>query len=193
MCFASAFALMPLAARSAASARAPLSRLPSLDTLRAQPLAIVTPRRDPFADSRIDALPRAAELTPSVPPMPLGPLPGNLNGSVIPLVPGAPAFNDTGPVITAIVTGAHAFALIESGGISLVKGIGESIDGSPIVAITIDNVTLRDGRKLRLSAANERPARAVVPLPSRNAPRQTALPPAAALPIMLPAPEGSSS
>jgi hypothetical protein len=116
--------------------------------------------RDPFAEPAPTSMP--APLAPAAHGelglgMPhIGPLPGNLPGDLIPSIPGsvpdatvALAGGATGAArVTAVVTGAHPFAMVETGGVHELKGLGDRIAGSPVVAIDLDGIRLKNGVRL---------------------------------------------
>jgi len=118
-------------------------------------IALVAVRRDPFAE------PVPPSPLPATPPAPrtlvsekMETLPGNLANDTIPAVPGSAADPvASGPRVTAVVTGPHPYAMIETGGVHEIKGLGDSVGGVTIVAIAIDGVRLRDGRRLAVDPA----------------------------------------
>jgi hypothetical protein len=90
-------------------------------------------------------------------PAALGPLPPNtgaLNGP-LPSNPGAP--NGTLPLaaqtarVTAVVTGAHPFALVEDAGATRLVTVGDRIAGDAIAAITAGGVRLANGSVLAIA------------------------------------------
>jgi hypothetical protein len=148
--FAGAFIATPLAARSSdvehAATAPPATPLPEPSVV-----AIIVPRRDPFAggvpEPRAAATPNASAALAAVPSIPaaLGVLPPNAgaNGIVLPFSSAAR--------VTAIVTGPHPFALVDEGGATRVVGTGERIAGEAIAAIGIDGVRLANGTTLRVA------------------------------------------
>jgi hypothetical protein len=157
--FAGAFVATPLAARSSAGeqpadgpATSPIPEPPSV--------AVIVPRRDPFAGG-VPAVPAAAAAPiasgalGAVPPIPaaLGVLPPNAGASGIALPFGSPAR------VTAIVTGPHPFALVDEGGTTRVVGTGERIGAATIAAIGPDGVRLTNGTTLHVGPAGSTAAR----------------------------------
>jgi hypothetical protein len=115
---------------------------------------VVVPHRDPFADG----IPAAAEppARPAVaqPPFPaiapaLGPLPPNA-GARDGLFPFSPAEH-----VSAIVTGAHPFALVDDGSTTHLVTVGDRYDNEKIVAIDAGGVHLEGGTTL---PASQRPS-----------------------------------
>jgi hypothetical protein len=118
-------------------------------------IALVGVRRDPFAEpaspSPIPAAPPAARRLASEK---METLPSNLANDTIPAVPGSAADPvASGTRVTAIVTGPHPYAMLETGGVHEIKGLGDPVGGVAIVAIAIDGVRLRDGRRLAVDPA----------------------------------------
>jgi len=165
--FAAAYVTTPIAARSAADWRPAIAPLPE-PAHEPPPFAVVLPRRDPFAgapdaaaagstrseDARLSySLPRDV---PSAAPWPhaLEPLPPNA---------GAPAASPPFPVpvaaqplsarITALVTGAHPYALVDDGGTTRLVTLGDRIGDAIVAAISAAGVRLADGRTLPLVTA----------------------------------------
>lgn len=122
-------------------------------------IAPVVALRDPFAEPRPHTLAIAA---PGAAPSPaaravgerLDVLPSNLTHDTIPALPGTPADATAGePRVTAVVTGPHPYAMLDTGGVHEIKGLGERVGGVVIVAIDIDGVRLSDGRRLLVDPA----------------------------------------
>ena len=153
LCVAGAIKLAPGQAQSAPGAAAPRP-LPSLVQLAAERVASVPVRRDPFAEPAAgtqSVVPPAAR-TLAVEKM--EPLPSNLPNDTIPALPGsAPDPAASGSRVTAIVTGPHPYAMLETGGVHEIKGLGDAVGGVAIAAISIDGVRLRDGRRLAVDPA----------------------------------------
>jgi len=119
-------------------------------------VALVTVQRDPFAEPAPPSpIPAAAPPAPrTLVSEKMETLPGNLANDTIPAVPGStadPVAN--GPRVTAIVNGPHPYAMLETGGVHEIKGLGDPVGGVAIVAIAIDGVRLRDGRRLAVDPA----------------------------------------
>jgi hypothetical protein len=151
---AGAIKLAPGPAQSAVSDAAPRP-LPSVIALAAERVAPVPVRRDPFAEpaapSPQAAAPPAARTLASEK---MEPLPSNLPNDTIPALPGsAPDTASSGPRVTAVVTGPHPYAMLETGGVHEIKGLGDAVGGVAIAAISIDGVRLRDGRRLAVDPA----------------------------------------
>ena len=130
---------MPLRVRSesgsaAAVARNPVARAP------ATAFVAVMPRRDPFAGGALSvARPVAVSAAPLGAMLAAGP---------VPVIPPAPPLIVPARV-TAIVTGARSFALVEDAGSTRVVTAGESLSGERIVAIRTDGVHLANGDDAR--------------------------------------------
>ena len=153
--FASAFAGVPLDAQGAAR-RDPATPAPT-PAQRAAPLAIVLPRRDPFAGGGAPEPPTARTPAPAAAiPLPaaLGPLPPNAGAGPLPF----PLASETSQV-RAVITGAHPFALVEDAGTTRLVTVGDAIAGDTIAAITADGVRLAHGGTIAVapSAAAARP------------------------------------
>ncbi len=118
------------------------------------PLDTVAVRRDPFAEPTAPAVLSATAPARTPPGESIEPLPSNLAHDTIPALPGAapdPAGN--GPRVSAIVTGPHPYAMLDTGGVHEIKGLGDRVGGIPIVAIDLDGVRLRDGERLPVDPA----------------------------------------
>ena len=190
--FALAYATTPLVAHGA-SAPLDLATAPAVAPPAPTPFVAVLPRRDPFAgapdpgaSTRAAALvpPPPAGTIPSLPSPPtipgaLGPLPSS--GGVTLFSPSAGAglvVPDIGPMrdvppggaarVTAIVSGAHAYALVEERGGTRVVAAGDPVDGDRVAAIDAAGVHLARGTTLAVTRADGFPAPAgglVAPLP----------------------------
>ena len=141
--FASAFAGVPLGAQGAARSD-PATPAPTA-MQRSAPLAIVLPRRDPFAGG--GAPEPATTLTPApapaaaVPlPAALGPLPPNAGAGAMPF-----PFGGETAHVRAVITGARPFALVEDAGTTRLVTVGDAVAGDTIAAITADGVRLAHG------------------------------------------------
>ena len=168
--FASAFVTAPIVARGAGgvpSEAAPPFGPPAKPT----PFTAVPPRRDPFAGDPVvsrsgfasssPAAPIAA--SPAMPPLPPIPAGAGLPAAVGPLPPNDGASNTPFPAdstppggetarVTAVVTGAHPYALVDDGTMHLVT-LGDRVAGDTVFAITSDGVRLQHGRLLHVSTA----------------------------------------
>lgn len=145
LAFAAAYATTPIVARSAA---APLIPVPSLAPASplATPLALVLPRRDPFAgESRgSDASPSPAlSGLPAIPAL-IGALPPN---------PGAAGLPPPAVRVTAIVSGSRPYALVDENGTTRIVAAGDRLDGEPIKAIGQDGIRLAHGALLPIVPA----------------------------------------
>jgi hypothetical protein len=151
---AGAFVATPLAARSSAVDAAAAGTTMAAPTAEARSVAVILPRRDPFAGGlpteHAAATPSAAGALSALPPLPaaLGVLPPNAGalGAVSPFVSTAR--------VTAIVTGPHPFALVDEGGSTRVVATGERIGTETIAAIGAAGVRLANGRTLRIASAD---------------------------------------
>ena len=150
--FAGAFVATPLTAHSSAvdrSGGAP----PASPVAEPAAVAVIVPRRDPFAGGapaeRPATAPVASGTLGAVPPIPaaLSVLPPNAgaSGNALPFASAAR--------VTAIVTGPHPFALVDEGGTTRVVGPGERIGAETIAAIGADGVRLANGTTLRVAPA----------------------------------------
>jgi hypothetical protein len=131
--------------------------LPSIARSVADTVAPVVARRDPFAEPAPSPAATSAAMQAHVPAVgAIEPLPSNLAHDTIPALPGAPpdeppATSD--PRVTAIVTGAHPYAMLDSGGVHAIKGLGDRVGGIAILSIDLDGVRLSDGRRLIVDPA----------------------------------------
>ena len=173
--FTGAFVTAPFVARGAADEQvAPSARATPAATAGAP--ALVLPRRDPFAGDPPAAHPRKSPTAPtgaipSIPEIPaaIRPLPANAgaSGSALPFTPSSSTFiTSTARHITAVVTGAHPFALLEEGETTRVVTVGDRIDGTAIIAITSTGMRLSDGTTLLIEAASSTP----LPYPAAPSP-----------------------
>lgn len=189
--FGGAFVTTPLVAR--VDAAAVVEPAPAVATLAPRTtFADVMPRRDPFAGGDAPAAhtgaPSPALQTttatsanlamPSIPAIPalpaipaaLRPLPPNA-GAGDGAFPFATAPRATTAVVTAVVTGAHPFALVDEGGITRVLTIGDRIGGDPITAIGADGVRLTGGTLLPVARSSDTAAAPIaLPTPPRSIP-----------------------
>lgn len=144
LCIWGAFAFAPQRARGSVAVSVPI---PGLIEPREAVAAPVPVRRDPFAEPAATYAPAVANSALGLPRSAgtVGPLPPNLSDDGVPAMP-APS---NGSVrITAVVTGAHPYALIDNGGVHAIKGLGDRIAGVPIDAIDLDGIRLHDGTHL---------------------------------------------
>jgi hypothetical protein len=165
--FSGAYVTTPIAARSAAGA--PSTFVP-LDTPAPSPtpFALVLPQRDPFAGGPSlraassgtttatgllvpPSAPHTVDaLTAALPPS-LAPLPPNAGAAGAP-PPFTASASAPSPVrITAIVTGAHPFALVDDGGTTRLVTLGDRIGDDTVAAISAAGVRLTSGRTLPLT------------------------------------------
>jgi hypothetical protein len=143
--FAGAFAGVSLGARGApGTAMTPQLPLPSH---RPAALALVLPRRDPFAGGDASASP--PPVAPVAPlPAALGPLPPNAGAGSAPF----PLLAEAAQV-RAVITGAQPFALVEEGGATRLVTLGDGVAGDTIAAIGTDGVRLAHGRTIAVAHA----------------------------------------
>lgn len=155
-CVICAIAFAPSGARSSDANGAASSRftLPAESSRADVELPIA---RDPFIPAVVPARPVSgpvsggANVSPvALPRTPIGTLPSNLSANSIPDIPGSE--NDPTTRVTAIVTGAHPYAMIETAGNHQIKGLGDRVGDKPIVAIAIDGVTLAGGTHIRMAS-----------------------------------------
>jgi hypothetical protein len=168
--FSAAYVTTPIVARSQSASLA--DHPPVRVSAEPEPRAvIVAPRRDPFAGAPVAeaggdaATPREpAARMPSVPAA-IGPLPPNAGagGGPFPLAP---------PLrVTAIMTGAHPFALVDEGGTTRILTTGDEFGGAVIAAIRFDGVHLASGAIVPLAT----PASVQTPSPEGHV-RRPAIP-----------------
>jgi hypothetical protein len=149
--FAGAFAGVPLGARGAAGV-APSSPLP-LAVRPPAPLAVVLPRRDPFAGAE----PLARASAPALPAGPGAAVP--IPAALVPLPPNAGAGTSPFPLagegirVRAVITGATPFALVEDAGATRLVTLGDGVAGDTIAAITADGVRLTHGTTIGVAHA----------------------------------------
>lgn len=175
--FAGAFVTTPIVVRGAAGSAPAMT--PIADPVPSRRVALVLPQRDPFIGDAPRAIATAAHTsaaaTSAVPPVPPlsaipdvtypGPAgPGTAIGGTIPrahgaLPPNAGAMNAQVPFVaqtarvTAVVTGAHPFALAEDAGTTRLVTVGDRIAGDSIAAIDGRGVRLANGRLLAVAPA----------------------------------------
>lgn len=149
------------AAMSTAQTRAHIAQTPPSPAAipTAEPVAavaIVAPRRDPFAGGFLEQ-PRPP--APSAPAIDLRPPP-----ALLPLPPNAGAPDGTFPAagrVSAIATGAHPFALIDDGKTTRLIAAGDSYAGRHVVAIDAAGIHLDDGTLFDLALRAASPAAAL--------------------------------
>jgi hypothetical protein len=161
--FGAAFVTTPFVARGEGGVL--VDPTPSVVSPRARPaVADVVPRRDPFAGGdapvvRPDApLPHGPIAMPMIAPLPQIPaalhaLPPNAGAAdaTFPFATGT----HTGATVTAVITGAHPFALVDEGGTTRVLTVGDRLGGESIVAIDANGVRLSGGTLLAVARASE--------------------------------------
>jgi hypothetical protein len=142
LCYAAAIILAPTGARSQLDSR---TRVADVAETRIEPAPrAIAPERDAFA-------PRASveDDPPPVLPTPPPQLPRLPVPHVVPaMAPAAVASH-----VTAIVTGTHPTAIVDSTEGSRLVSIGDALDGSTVVEITDDAVMLANGKRLTLEPA----------------------------------------
>jgi hypothetical protein len=117
-------------------------------------LDAVAVRRDPFTEPTAPAVLSATVPARTPPGETIEPLPSNLVNDTIPALPGAAADPAaSGPRVSAIVTGPHPYAMLDTGGVHEIRGLGDRVGGIPIVAIDLNGVRLRDGERLMVDPA----------------------------------------
>jgi hypothetical protein len=121
-----------------------------------EPIAPVAIRRNPFAEPVPPTVLRATSPARTSLGEAIEPLPSNLANDTIPALPGAApdlASSANGPRVTAIVTGPHPYAMLDTAGVHDIKGLGDRVGGVAIVAIDLDGVRLGDGKRLMVDPA----------------------------------------
>jgi hypothetical protein len=176
--FSAAYLTTPIVARSQSGS---LDHAPVRASAAPEPrTVIVAPRRDPFAGAPIAEVGASAagpsEPAPRMPSVPaaIGPLPPNAGAGSGPFPLAAPLR------VTAVMTGAHPFALVDEGGTTRIVTTGDEFGGAVIAAIRFDGVHLASG--------------AIVPLatpPSAQSPSPEAHVGRTAIPSPPPVPGGS--
>jgi hypothetical protein len=170
--FSAAYVTTPIVARSQSGTLA--DHVPERASASPEPRAVVVaPRRDPFAGAPVAEPAGSNPATlrepdarmPSVPAA-IGPLPPNAGAGGGPF-PIAPAMR-----VTAVMTGAHAFALVDDGGTTRIVTTGDEFGGAVIAAIRVDGVHLASGAIVPLAA----PASAQSPSPPGPTVHRTVIP-----------------
>jgi hypothetical protein len=175
--FSAAYVTTPIVARSQSGSLADRAAVRASAVPEPQAV-IVPPRRDPFAGAAIAEVAGAA--TPREPsarmpsiPAAIAPLPPNAGAATGPF-PTAPSLR-----VTAVMTGAHPFALVDEGGTTRILTTGDELGGALIAAIRFDGVHLASGAIVPLAT----PASAQSPSPETHLRRP-------AIPLPPPAPGG---
>ena len=160
--FTGAFVSAPFVARGAADDHV-VRTAPATPAATAGAFALVLPRRDPFAGDPPATHPSSPPMAPieAMPPISdipaaIRPLPANAgaSGFALPFTPpSSTSITSSPPRITAVVTGAHPFALVDEGETTRVVTVGDRIQGVTIVGITIGGIRLSDGTRLSIEAA----------------------------------------
>lgn len=183
--FAGAFVTTPIVVRGAADP--PLASASFERRVPAPPAGVVLPRRDPFAGDAPRVSPTAIPF-PAIPGFAgaataigtignartaipgattagavnrgpsvagaIGALPPNAGAPQSPFALDAPSVR-----VTAVVTGAHPFALVDEGGTTRLVTVGDRVTGDVVAAINGDGVRLAHGAVL----AVERGSSSVLP------------------------------
>jgi hypothetical protein len=154
LCVTATLALAPIRARSSVEALV----VPALPVALANgdTVAVLDVRRDPF-DQPVTggsiaptAYPRTVRSTPGDDTA-VEPLPATVANLVVPAMPASATDQaGTGTRVTAVVTGAHPYALIDIGGVHSIEGLGDRVGTHTISAIDIDGVRLNSGERLRV-------------------------------------------
>jgi hypothetical protein len=141
LCYAAAIVLAPTGARSQLDSR---TRVPEVAETHVEPAPPpIAPERDAFAPrASVEDDPRPPALAPP-PQLPRLPAP-----KVPAIAPAAVPSH-----LTAIVTGTHPTAIVDSAEGSRLVGIGDALDGSTVLEITSDAVGLANGKQLTLDPA----------------------------------------
>jgi hypothetical protein len=212
--FAGAYVTTPIAARSAAGTTPTVAPLPA-PVPEPSRFAVVLPRRDPFAgalDTAAAGSARSDDARLSMPsngpndatwPHGLAPLPPNAGAAA--MAPPfatvaaqslAPAAQPLSARATALITGAHPYALLDDAGTTRLVTLGDRIGGTTIAAIFASGIRLADGRTLPLvtDPAPPRSVPAAPPAPSVQTLRTDPIGPSAStappLPLVPPVSKG---
>jgi hypothetical protein len=154
LCAAGAFVLAPVRVRSSIETAQQRALASVVTATPSGTDTIVAIQRDPFAEPVTGQMTAVLARAPGMPHGPIGALPSNLSSDTIPSMPGGepiPAFE--APRITAIVTGAHPYVMLDTGGVHEIKGIGDRVHGIAIVSIDIDGIRLQSGERLTVAGA----------------------------------------
>jgi hypothetical protein len=130
---------------------------PLVARITADAIAMVPIRRDPFAEPEPPAPLVAAVPARTLAGSNVEPLPSNLASDTIPELPGTPPGATASLAhVTAVVTGPHPYALLDSGGVHEIKGLGDRVGSAAIAAINFDGVRLNDGERLLVDPGTRR-------------------------------------
>ena len=179
LCFASAFAATPQLARSAGDPTI-VGRTILEPTSREAPLELVQPQRDPFVGEHI--APDSASNISTIPVPVLG-IPGSLralppNAGAL----GTPILSTPGVLrLQAVVSGDRPVALVVDSAGTHVVAVGDTVDGSTIVRIGRDGLSLSDGRSIALESRK------------RLSPQRVVAEPIPLVPVLSPSPIATSS
>jgi hypothetical protein len=165
LCFASAFAATPQLARSASDPTVVDRRIVEPKS-REAPLELIQPQRDPFVGERI--APESASNVPTIPvpvleiPGSLRPLPANAGALGTPILSTQVSLR-----LQAVVSGDRPVALVVDSAGTHVVAVGDTVDGSTIVRIGRDGLSLSDGRSIALESVQRLSTQRVVagPIP----------------------------
>ncbi len=150
LCILGVVTLSPLRARSSDEHR-DIAQTPS----RVAPLSVASAIdivRDPFADRPAVIVQRERPAEVRSLQFATQVLPANLSTTTIPALPQG-AQRQTVRV-TAVVTGSHPYAMLDTAGEHQIKGLGDRVDGRPIVKIDLDGVTLEGGERLSVGTGD---------------------------------------
>ena len=179
LCFASAFAATPQLAQSASDPTV-LDRRIIGPRPREAPPALVQPQRDPFVAERIapESAPSASAISIPVLGIPgsLRPLPANAGALGTPILSTQSALR-----LQAVVSGDRPVALVVDSTGTHVVAVGDTVDGSTIVRIGRDGLSLSDGRSIALESVE------------RSSPQRIVAEPIPLVPVLSPSPIATSS
>ena len=176
LCFASAFATTPQLARSA-NDPAVGDRTVVKSKLFEAPLELVQPQRDPFVGEHIapDSVSNVSTIPAGIPGS-LRPLPANAGAL------GTPILSNSGALrLQAVVSGGRPVALVVDSAGTHVVTVGDTVDGSTIVRIGRDGLSLSDGRSIALESVQ------------RLSPQRVMAEPIPLVPVPSPSPMSTSS
>ncbi len=153
---------------NASSTAGPLGRVEHVPTPAAEaaiadaPRAFIAPRRDPFGERPSRNEPRSggspAARSASVTATPLPPVPGipvlpANAGAGLPRIALAADEAPTNAIVRAVVTGDHAFALVEVRGAVRIVARGDRIGGGVVAIVDAAGILLDSGKRLSLESA----------------------------------------
>ncbi len=161
--FSAAYVTTPIVARSQSGSLA--AHTPEQPSTGPKPRAvIVAPRRDPFAGA---SGAQRGDSGPATPREPAAGIP-SVPAAIGPLPPNAGAASGPFPLasslrVTAVMTGAHPFALVDEGGTTRIVTTGDEFGGAVIASIRLDGVHLGTGAvvPLAMPAATQSPPQEV--------------------------------